>query len=100
MGETVDRLSFDTPASPVMQKSPIDDFPIHEVKERLEKLRWRNNSIQEENFKLKSRLEKAEAEIQTAMNEKYRTATLEAQVGSLTKQLMMNDEALKNSESM
>lgn len=97
--ETVDRLSFDASAGSV-QKSPIDNFPIHEVKERLEKLRWRNNSIQEENFKLKSRLEKAEAEIQTARNEKYKTAKLEAQVGSLMKQLKTNDAALKNSETM
>ncbi|CAB9504237.1 myosin, heavy chain 11, smooth muscle [Seminavis robusta] len=86
--ESVDRLSQECRSSPeVKPRNPIDDFPIHEVKERLEKLRWRNNSIQEENFKLKSRLEKAEAEIQSARNEKYRTANLEAKVGALTRQL-------------
>jgi chromosome segregation ATPase len=86
--ETVDSLEYQAAPSQVMrQKNPIEDFPIGEIQERLQKLKWRNNSIQEENFKLKSRLEKAEAEIQSSRNEKYRTANLEAKVGALMKQL-------------
>jgi len=97
--DTIEMLQYRAPPSPVVRRSPVEDFPINEVKDRLEKLRFRNSSIQEENFKLKSRLEKAEAEIQTARNEKYRTANLEAEVGALTKKLEKlekeNDEAVK-----
>merc|ERR1712183_146690 len=63
------------------------DIRVGEVMARLEKLRWRNASIQEENIKLKTRLVKAEDEIKATKNEKYRTASLEAKVGLLTKQL-------------
>ena len=100
--ETVERMSQEAPEiSPAAKPSPIENFPIHEVKERLEKLRFRNNSIQEENFKLKSRLEKAEAEIQIARNEQYRTATLESKLGALTKQLasLEKENAAKSATS-
>jgi chromosome segregation ATPase len=36
------------------------DIRVREVKERLEKLRWRNETLQEENVTLRQRLEKAE----------------------------------------
>ena len=100
--ETVERMSQEAPEiNPAAKPSPIESFPIHEVKERLEKLRFRNNSIQEENFKLKSRLEKAEVEIQTARNEQYRTATLEAKLGVLTKQMasLEKENAAKSATS-
>ena len=74
-----------TPAAPEAKSNPLANFPIHEVKDRLESLRKRNQSIQEENFKLKSRLERAEAEVQSARNEQYRTSALESKVGALTK---------------
>ena len=98
--DQVERLEYQAkPSSRESERAPpVESFPIHEVKERLEKLRLRNNSIQEENFKLKSRLEKAEKELQSARNDKYRTATLEAKVGALTKQLERLEMENKASE--
>jgi len=93
--ETISSLESQTHGRQIQRTVQIDDSRIGEVMERLEKLKWRNTSIQEENGKLKGRLVKAEAEAKSAKNEKYRTASLEAKVAALTKRVKEFEEEKK-----
>ena len=60
------------------------ELRVKEVKDRLEKLKWRNASLKDENMNLRERLEQADALAQ-ASSDNNRTKELEEQ---LTKQLL------------
>eukprot|EP00550_Attheya_septentrionalis_P013137 CAMPEP_0198303672 /NCGR_PEP_ID=MMETSP1449-20131203/57006_1 /TAXON_ID=420275 /ORGANISM="Attheya septentrionalis, Strain CCMP2084" /LENGTH=1588 /DNA_ID=CAMNT_0044006173 /DNA_START=458 /DNA_END=5224 /DNA_ORIENTATION=- len=81
--KSIESLERDTPMQRDVKNqltSQIND----EFKDKLEKLKWRNATLQEENNKLRERLEKAEAEGKSSKNDKWRQSALQEKVVSLS----------------
>eukprot|EP00978_Attheya_sp_CCMP212_P026800 scaffold88881_cov49-Attheya_sp.AAC.1 len=81
--KSIESLERDTPMQRDVKNqltSQIND----EFKDKLEKLKWRNTALQEENTKLRERLEKAEAEGKSSKNDKWRQSALQEKVVSLS----------------
>jgi chromosome segregation ATPase len=84
----------------LLEKSPIElrnaqdlqmELRVKEVKDRLEKLKWRNTSLKEENINLRERLEKADA-LAKANNDNERLKELE----ELLAKHMLNVKSLES----
>jgi chromosome segregation ATPase len=59
------------------------DVRLDDVKERLENLKWRNTSLQEENLKLRTRLERVEGEVSINRSDQDKVSAMEHEVAVL-----------------
>jgi myosin heavy subunit len=88
----------------VLEKNPVElrnaqdlqmELRVKEVKDRLEKLKWRNTSLKEENLNLRERLEQAEAMAKD--NTDYdRTKALEQQLSKQMAKVKLLQSELKS----
>jgi len=81
---TITTLETESPLARGIQ-SQRDDHRIEDLNEKLEKLKWRNASLQEENHKLRDKSESYDIEEKASKNDKWRNAALQEQVAILTK---------------
>lgn len=76
----------------VATKSKPRDTRLDDVKERLENMKWRNTTLQEENLKLRKRLEKLEGEFAASRTEQDKTFAAEEEVAALRKRVQQLEE--------
>jgi len=72
---------------------------LNDVKERLENLKWRNTSLQEENLKLRNRLERVEQECETARVQNDSASENNAEVIQLRKRVHELEENNNNAKT-
>ena len=98
--ETISTLESDTPMMRDVQ-SQRDDRRSVEMSDKLENLKWQLSTLQEENHKLRNKLDKV-GDPRTSKNDKWRNSALQEQVFVLTqrlKELEGDTDSVKSSSS-
>jgi len=76
----------------------ISNTRLDNVKERLENLKWRNTSLQEENLKLRNRLERVEKECEVARAENDNASESKVEVIQLRERVQELEEMRKSNK--
>ena len=97
--ETVELLETQRPEETRRNAQDLAmEIKVKEIKDRLEKLKWRNNTLQEENKTLRDRLEKLGAGESVVQAEKEKIASLQLRMAEQTKRIQNLEAKLEKSK--